>query len=104
MEVGPVVVLLCGLPGAGKSYLIQKLIDRVPEGIEVILISLDSVWEDQKVFDHERWKAARVKALETVETHLISHQKQSNIVIFVDDNMFYRSMRKKYHRLCCQCT
>lgn len=100
----PVVVLLCGLPGSGKSFLTQKLIDKTPEGIDVIRISLDSVWEDQKVFDRERWKAARLKALQTVETQLISQRSTGSLVIFVDDNMFYRSMRKKYHQLCCQCT
>jgi tRNA uridine 5-carbamoylmethylation protein Kti12 len=114
---GALIVVLCGLPAAGKSTLAAVLFEqaakRLQNDVRVIIVSFDAVHEqvvsEQKsdatsapTFDPAIWKQSRSKAFENLERELDgkisgsgSDSKTDSALrmLIVDDNMQYRSMR-----------
>ena len=112
------VVLTCGLPAVGKTTLVSNLFHHLPASempFHVHHIELDSIYLDliqsrattsssscgddghTDEFNINAWKESRRIAVSKVEDILRSKEKAT--VVFVDDNMFYRSMRLQYARL-----
>lgn len=115
------VVLLCGLPGSGKSSLARLLKESNDESAsfdQITHIEYDSVvrelqtaseQEEQAVFTDESlqaWKTSRKVALSTLNKELERHfdstsnTSSSSILIVMDDNFHLRSMRKQVHQIC----
>uniref|UniRef100_A0A7S3DG17 Uncharacterized protein n=1 Tax=Palpitomonas bilix TaxID=652834 RepID=A0A7S3DG17_9EUKA len=101
------ILLLCGLPGAGKSTAGLHADDVIKSvGAESKLISFDGIesqikreqLKDPAVFDVQVWNEARRIAKEQVRSCCNANHAQ-DLVLIVDDNMHYRSMRREYYRL-----
>lgn len=119
------VLVLCGLPGAGKSTLARRLAQSSATHIdgelqvEVHHISFDDVdiggvvaasSEVEEVaidFEADRWCRSRALALLEVERRIDESRQTNNSIgtcvsrrlIVVDDNMYYRSMRHQCYLL-----
>ncbi|KAG1708413.1 hypothetical protein DVH05_025092 [Phytophthora capsici] len=109
-----VLVLVCGLPGAGKTTLVKQLVatacsisSRLHERI-----SFDDLYEQHVTaegkpgeFDPEKWKMCQQDMLKRVSNRLKEqndpvHRNECNqLVLLVDDNFQYRSLRKRFFHL-----
>ena len=102
-------MVLCGLPGAGKSVLARGL-ETAAEAAGVVCtrVSFDEVCatalsggESPESFDPVAWRRDRATALSLVDAALRQAEGESGErVVIVDDNMFYRSMRRVIFRMC----
>lgn len=100
----PLVVCLCGLPGAGKTTLCKLLKER--SAGTVLHICFDEYLEEdlhngegQRSFDPQLWHQSRKRAFTRAEVSLQSHEFQ---LILLDDNMHLRSMRRESYKLACK--
>uniref|UniRef100_A0A7S2W7Q0 Uncharacterized protein n=1 Tax=Rhizochromulina marina TaxID=1034831 RepID=A0A7S2W7Q0_9STRA len=115
---GPrVVVALMGIPGAGKSTLCDALEACKPSGVESCAVSFDEVMDElhsqsmaasphlPHQFDPVLWKQSRARAFQNAQEFLEQRSMGENDspaaarVVFLDDNLHYRSMRKEARRL-----
>jgi len=113
-------VVMCGVPAAGKSTLAAGL-ERAAgaAGMACVRVSFDEVGvaagagrEPSPRFDPVRWRKERAVALDQVEAALEQGGASAglappgagspSLVVIVDDNMFYRSMRRVIYRMCRQ--
>ena len=113
-------VVMCGVPAAGKSTLAAGL-ERAAgaAGMACVRVSFDEVGvaagagrEPSPRFDPVRWRKERAVALGQVEAALEQGGASAglappgagspSLVVIVDDNMFYRSMRRVIYRMCRQ--
>lgn len=89
-------MLLVGLPASGKSTLARKLTET--EG--VVAIEFDKLEreldKEGSEFSIEHWQAARDTAFQQCSEALV---RQDVRVVVMDDNFYYRSMRKRYFHL-----
>lgn len=93
------LLLVCGLPGSGKSSFCQLVTQggtQGTQGTSWIHFCYDDVERalraDRSSFDPETWQEARAKIRADVGS-LLDSESESNRVIVLDDNMYYRSMR-----------
>jgi tRNA uridine 5-carbamoylmethylation protein Kti12 len=115
------VILICGLPAAGKSFIASKLIDMMPsltkyieyDGLEEVAyqrLRNDSIKSPENSLDDdtkcrlEAWNQAREMALEELESCLTLSSRsekgaEPDQIILIDDNFHLRGMRKQIHRL-----
>ena len=112
------LVVLCGLPGAGKSTLCRTLRDSMDVLFEAPSPKIWHVCFDDvenslaassqaESFSAEVWQKSRKKAHEAVERLLSKNcaaGSGNRHLILVDDNMYYRSMRHSMFQLARQCT
>ena len=93
-------VLVCGLPGSGKSTFCQELMRRGQEqslegNAQWLHFCYDdverSLRSDQDTFNPQVWQEARARITKDVGSLLESEEGRR--VILLDDNMYYRSMR-----------
>ncbi|KDO27292.1 hypothetical protein SPRG_22201 [Saprolegnia parasitica CBS 223.65] len=95
------LLLLCGLPGAGKSTFARAIADAASRTYEVRCISFDDVFAahfaaDGGSFAPQQWKAAVAAIYTEVESALAAASTSGKThILLLDDNMYYRSMRKK---------
>jgi predicted kinase len=118
------VVVVCGLPGAGKSEICRNLTkDPGCEWIEYDAIEAEMLMQlhsqqDQDQSTHlktaedeacslelEAWRWTRMRSLEKIEAILQRHEADESdaselVRVVVDDNFHLRSMRKRVHQLC----
>ena len=97
------LLLVCGLPGSGKSSFCQLVTGEGSQGTQGtqgtswIHFCYDGVERalraDRSSFDPEAWQEARAKIRADVGSLLDDNESESNRVIVLDDNMYYRSMR-----------
>lgn len=99
------LLLVCGLPGCGKSTFCRELLARASR--EPQLLGFTAVWHylsydameaelrGAASFTPECWQAARQRVVEAV-SNLLTTQNEGHMVILLDDNMYYRSMRKQW--------
>jgi tRNA uridine 5-carbamoylmethylation protein Kti12 len=110
-----VVVLVCGLPGSGKSLLCQKIRDihgrcQIIEydAIENALLANQTQTVDASVgrsaTEEETnettltvWRQSRSKALQQLKNSLID---RDHSLILLDDNFYLTSMRKQCFKVC----
>ena len=110
------LVVLCGLPGAGKTTLSENLVREVEKthgstsSLKVVPkhIAFDEVGGDDvqgrssSEYDPDVWKKNRRKAHELVEAEVSTapvELGEERKLVIVDDNMHLRSMRRQMYLL-----
>ena len=113
----PCVVVLCGLPGSGKTRLARTLRDRMnANGMSnaTAVVRFDDAEREQffyddddramkgvekrpKTFDPEGWKRARKACFEALRAAL-DDDEEKNAMVILDDTMHYKSMRREAYR------
>jgi len=105
-DVDTCLLLVCGLPGCGKSTFCRELLARATR--EPDLFGFTAVWHyvcydaveselrGAASFTPECWQAARQRVVETV-SNLLASRSGDRMVVLLDDNMYYRSMRKQWY-------
>ena len=88
------LVVLCGLPGAGKSTLARAIIAEAPPHAAVVHVEFDAFLERGE-WSPEAWQKSRAAALDAVRSAL----RGSASIVVVDDNNYYASMRAELRRL-----
>jgi tRNA uridine 5-carbamoylmethylation protein Kti12 len=117
------LVLLAGLPGCGKTSLARQLVSVLPH--ETFLVCLDAIQaeevlalkkeekekkeedkDEDEVLSLKAWHQARRKALNQVKERFLQSFKEEQklsetqaLIVLVDDNFYYRSMRKPFQRV-----
>ncbi|TYZ61428.1 hypothetical protein PybrP1_005442 [[Pythium] brassicae (nom. inval.)] len=106
-----VLVLLCGLPGAGKTSLARTLerhagADRQAD-CRVQRLSFDDLFRAESqdaAFEPMLWKHCQGEMATRVREWRAAHASKAlnaseRLVLLVDDNFQYRSLRKRFARL-----
>ncbi|TNV74997.1 hypothetical protein FGO68_gene16181 [Halteria grandinella] len=93
-----IIVLLVGIPASGKTHLSQQLDDSFKN--QVRLIEYDMIERElldgQTGFDASIWQKARQIAYEKCRQAIDTDKTQ---LVILDDNFYYKSMRKPYYSL-----
>ena len=105
-----VVVVLCGVPGSGKTTVCQAAKDRLmADGIQVRHIAFDdnvpadrSVWTERSFADSRAagmgaLHAALLSYTSTTSSPSSSSSSSSDGVVMVDDIMYLHSMRREVY-------
>lgn len=92
------LLVLAGLPGAGKSTIAKGILDHLSSSaanIQATHVHFDDFYNnnDATKFNMDEWKRARDKALETIESHLTAPSTSHFCLIIADDTFHLRSMR-----------
>lgn len=103
------LVVVCGLPGAGKSTLVAKLEASDADGDFVFeSIAFDDLFRERRVydggaeFDPVEWKTSQIEMAARIRSRITQKRDVGNdkrLVLLVDDNFPYRSQRKRYTQL-----
>ena len=88
------LIVLCGLPGAGKSTLARHIVELTAAKAGFLHSSQRCIHVEFDAINGQDFADIRERSRELVVNEL----KKGGIVI-VDDNQFYKSMRKEYARL-----
>eukprot|EP00792_Barthelona_sp_PAP020_P003502 TRINITY_DN1553_c0_g1_i1.p1 TRINITY_DN1553_c0_g1~~TRINITY_DN1553_c0_g1_i1.p1 ORF type:complete len:270 (+),score=67.55 TRINITY_DN1553_c0_g1_i1:76-885(+) len=108
----PLLILLIGLPGCGKSYLASNVYDSLLSSFEnenekyftsdrIELIEFDKISQNlheslnESQWSPQIWHQSRKIFIETVKEALINQKK----IVIVDDNLQLTSLRKPFWRL-----
>ncbi|XP_014282360.1 L-seryl-tRNA(Sec) kinase [Halyomorpha halys] len=95
------ILCLIGLPASGKTYL-ASLIEKNKLGFtEILHFCYDNLIEwntDQTIWKEER-KIILLNVEDTIISFLNKKQPMHKLLIILDDNMFYRSMRYVFYQL-----
>ncbi|KAF0707139.1 hypothetical protein AaE_013751 [Aphanomyces astaci] len=105
-----VVLVLCGLPGAGKSSFCRALASHCQSNdtMSIEWICYDDIFDDSRGHDNEKfdpstWRDLRMAVVDRVQSSLrslaVNAVGKPLLVFLLDDNMYYRSMRKRFHQL-----
>ncbi|KAF0684416.1 Aste57867_23599 [Aphanomyces stellatus] len=105
----PCVLVLCGLPGGGKSTLSRRFAAHFCT-YSVECFCYDDLFVDaaasspDQPFRPDEWRALRASVLEKLDQRLLALQDTTSTqhILVLDDNMYYRSMRKRVFRLALQ--
>ena len=105
-------LILCGLPGAGKTTFAKALVERATrEGLDAFHACFDAYErrrrndenddgddDDDDAFDREAWRAARVDAMDAATAVVENATNANGTLVVVDDNMYYEGMRWRAFR------
>lgn len=92
------IVLLCGLPGSGKSTVARELVRLYRSlGHESEVVSYDERQAEPSQWDDSTFKSARSASLQELEQRLDTLGSDS--VVVVDDIMYLKSMRREVYVL-----
>eukprot|EP01122_Echinamoeba_exundans_P005238 TRINITY_DN15402_c0_g1_i1.p1 TRINITY_DN15402_c0_g1~~TRINITY_DN15402_c0_g1_i1.p1 ORF type:complete len:313 (-),score=36.88 TRINITY_DN15402_c0_g1_i1:63-974(-) len=107
------IIVLIGFPGSGKSHLAKNICAQAtskcnlpPQSIK--LIQYDEIFNNitqengLDAFDAILWHKSRVKALAEASSFVSTAANVSSeepVLLIIDDNMFYRSMRLPFYKL-----
>ena len=92
------IVLLCGLPGSGKSTVAGELVRLYRSlGHETEVVSFDERQAEPSQWDDSTFKSARSASLQELEQRLDTLGSES--VVVVDDIMYLKSMRREVYVL-----
>ena len=104
------IVLVCGLPGCGKSSFCAEFMRRTGGTSGFFGEQPPLVWEHvcfdaieaelrppSADFDPSAWKLAQERPVDIVLSALASDSNR--VALLLDDNMYYRSMRKRWYHL-----
>lgn len=111
-----VLVLVCGLPAAGKTTLVKRLVNNGSTASRLYeRISFDDIYEhaaandEDREFDPDKWKASQqamvLRVTERLEQQSATTREKETtqqLVLLVDDNFQYRSLRKRFFQLAVQ--
>lgn len=95
------VLLVCGIPGSGKSTFSRMLRDKFKEApqplsLSTCVVSFDDYEIHVEEWDSESFMMSRVAGMSALEKQL---KEQKYRLLIVDDIMFYSSMRRKVYQL-----
>lgn len=94
------IILLTGLPAAGKTtfaqFLRESLISWDLQTESVEYDKLEELLTGSEYFQPEKWKESREVAIERTIQFIENHQLD---VLILDDNFYYKSMRKPFYQL-----
>ncbi|CAD7939313.1 unnamed protein product [Amoebophrya sp. A120] len=102
------VVLLVGLPAAGKSSLCARLQREIGDRARLVLHEYDKLEQElSTVFDPEKWREARGAVVTNVRNALAGEKGRDPddgvikkcTIHLLDDNFYLRSMRKPFFQL-----
>ncbi len=105
------ILVLMGLPASGKTTLSTVLAKSLTEfHVHVVTYDQEVSLEKQKELvdkatsneDEQVWKRERKAILAKVDQYLISdsdNKEDKDLVVVIDDNNYYSSMRYEYHQL-----
>lgn len=102
------LLLVAGLPGVGKTTLCGRLEEELRSrdpAIEVVRVTFDAVEADLRAgtteWDVEAWRSARVAAFAACQRALCAplDSRAFRRLVLVDDNFYYRSMRKPFFQM-----
>ncbi|TMW63368.1 hypothetical protein Poli38472_002309 [Pythium oligandrum] len=107
------VVLVCGLPGAGKTTLVRRFIEAQADDPDTSVcyetICFDELflnaYDAAAPFDPAQWKAVQQKMTAMITTQVTDESAEtesyrpSRLVLLVDDNFPYRSQRKRFFQI-----
>jgi tRNA uridine 5-carbamoylmethylation protein Kti12 len=102
------IVCCCGLPATGKTSFCREAVKEANgRGYRATHVCFDEVASSAcghgSRFDPEEWKKGRRSALATVAKLARTEDgKKCPVLLLVDDNMQYRSMRHEIMRIACQ--
>ncbi|WKY03512.1 hypothetical protein Q1695_004907 [Nippostrongylus brasiliensis] len=90
------LVLIMGLPAAGKTSLCQKILENRPDTVIFSLDEINGRWTGGDDLHGERKTFER-----TVRRHLeqLGDEQLDNRLFLVDDNFYLRSMRRPFERM-----
>jgi len=105
----PLILLLCGLPGSGKTTLSRQLAKTMrTNGIPTEVLRFDAhekkAYEESKTskFEPESWKRAReacFRALrDAMDEDEEDEEERKQRCVILDDTMHYKSMRREAYR------
>ena len=113
-----VLVLVCGLPAAGKTTLVKQLVATRNTSSSLVYerMSFDDLYYEHQVsgigisskpseFDGGTWKTSQQEMVRRASERLQEHAStetdglKRQLVLLVDDNFPYRSQRKRYFHL-----
>ena len=105
----PLILLLCGLPGSGKTTLSRQLAKTMrTNGIPTEVLRFDAhekkAYERSKTskFEPESWKSAReacFRALrDLMDEDEEDEEERKHRCVILDDTMHYKSMRREAYR------
>ena len=91
------IILIGGIPGIGKSFLANKIIEYKNE-YEIKYLSFDSVENINKdnYFQFQQMRDDYLKKIKEIFDNINTINAQS-LLIILDDNFFLKSMRKKIY-------
>jgi nucleoside-triphosphatase THEP1 len=97
------VVLVCGIPGSGKSTAVGLIVSELSTSYRVLECHLDEFEDEcrrsESDFDADAWRLGRQRALYAVQQALLSSGSTGPEVIVVDDVFELRGMRREIQRL-----
>ena len=92
--------MLCGLPGAGKSFFSSIFLENhskkdIGECGEVIIVHFDDFESAKGDWDSESYKTGRRLALKRCGDILATFRgNEGDVTVLIDDNMGLHSMRR----------
>lgn len=91
------LLVLIGLPGAGKSYFCKYLQHCATSEIDITHVSFDQI---ENEIGRNTYKGLRINIQDRIVTLLQNKTKdKAKSIVLIDDNMYYRSMRRSYYNL-----
>ncbi|CAI2375073.1 unnamed protein product [Moneuplotes crassus] len=106
-ELDPYIYLclLVGIPASGKSTFCQEIITAAQSSspsLKIIQIEYDKIEDEiSSEFEPEKWKETRSIAFGNISS-LLEQKVSIPTIILVDDNFYYKSMRKEFYKLVIQ--
>ena len=102
-------LILCGLPGAGKTTLAEALVERARrEGLDAFHACFDAYerrlrrrrrpFHDAGAFEREAWREARIEAMDEATAAVKNATNANGTLVVIDDNMYYEGMRWRAFR------
>ena len=89
----PTLVLLCGLPGTGKSYLAQQLAERLP----MVLVASDQV--RRVLYSEPRYTPEEHYAVHATCQEMVDQLLREGHSIVLDATNLIRRHRQRYYSL-----
>jgi broad-specificity NMP kinase len=101
------ILLLCGLPGAGKSTLASKMKPSDTRNIsfDMEFLCFDELFLQKhgtkaNVFAPDKWKISQEDMFQQAKHLLSTHNvRKKPCILVIDDSFYYQSMRKRYFQL-----
>jgi tRNA uridine 5-carbamoylmethylation protein Kti12 len=98
------LLVLCGIPGSGKSHVATKTREFFSAAYDVRVVSFDSIERSLRVntaqFERDCWKDSRAYAYDLVRLELsraLDAEAPKAALVIVDDTMQYSSMRRQMY-------
>eukprot|EP00927_Polykrikos_kofoidii_P074270 TRINITY_DN70256_c0_g1_i1.p1 TRINITY_DN70256_c0_g1~~TRINITY_DN70256_c0_g1_i1.p1 ORF type:complete len:373 (+),score=55.52 TRINITY_DN70256_c0_g1_i1:127-1245(+) len=114
VEAEVCLLLVCGLPGCGKTSFCRAIVEKFASLRQASFDCQHVCYDDLEVecrvalsnsgdkFDPAAWRLSRKKAVDVVRecvTKRSNDRTTSRLVLILDDNMYYRSMRRNWYHL-----